>query len=166
MSECLLCEVTVINKKGYITVLYRSPSQTDTVFNDFLSIFEKLLQQVSDLNPDFSIILGDFNARSKSWLESDINTIEGTKIDSVPTSYGLQQLITQLMHLLANSSFCFDLIFTDQSSLIADCVWNSSIPSSKLSSSNCLFMVSWTLKLSILHLIRDVSGTLKEPTSI
>ena len=56
-----------------IAVLYRSPSQTNTVFNDFLSIFEKLLQQISDLNPDFSIILGDFNARSKSWWKSDIS---------------------------------------------------------------------------------------------
>ena len=34
LRECLLCEVTVNNKKGYIAVLYRSPSQTNTVFND------------------------------------------------------------------------------------------------------------------------------------
>ena len=67
LSECLLCEVTVNNKKGYIAVLYRSPSQTNTVFNDFISSFEKLLQELSALNPDFSIVLGDFNARSKSW---------------------------------------------------------------------------------------------------
>ena len=87
MGECLLCEVTVNNKKGYIAVLYRSPSQTNTVFNDFLSNFEKLLQELSALNPDFQIILGNFNARSKSWWRSDINTIEGTKINSVTTSF-------------------------------------------------------------------------------
>ena len=121
MSECLLCEVTVNYKKGYIAVLYRPPSQNNTVFNDFLSNFEKLLQELSALNPDFSIILGDFNARSKSRCKSYINTIEGTKIDSVTTSYGLQQLITQPTHLLANSSSCIDLIFTDQPSLIVDC---------------------------------------------
>ena len=80
-----------------------------------------MLQELSALNPDFSIILGGFNARSKSWWKSDINTIEGTKIDSVTTSYGLQQLITQPTHLLANSSSCIDLIFTDQPSLILDC---------------------------------------------
>ena len=44
LSECLLCEVIVNDKKGYIAVLYRSPSQTNAVFNDFLSNFEKLLQ--------------------------------------------------------------------------------------------------------------------------
>ena len=42
--------------------------------------FEKLLQELSAPNPDFSIILGDFNARSKSWWKSDINTIEVLKL--------------------------------------------------------------------------------------
>ena len=80
-----------------------------------------MLQELRALNPDFSIILGDFNDRSKSWWKSDINSIEGTKIDSVTTSYVLQQLITQPTHLLANSSTCSDLIFTDHPSLIVDC---------------------------------------------
>ena len=121
LSECILCEVTVDNKKGYIAVLYRSPSQTSTAFNNFLINFEKLLQEINTFKPDFSLILGDFNARSKSWWKNDINTIEGTKLDSVTTSYGLQQLITQPTHLLADSSSCIDLIFTDQPSLIVDC---------------------------------------------
>ena len=80
-----------------------------------------MLQELSAFNPDFSIILGDFNDRSKSWWKSDINSTEGTKIDSVTTSYVLQQLITQPTHLLANSSTCSDLIFTDHPTLIADC---------------------------------------------
>ena len=67
LSEYSLCEITVNNKKGYIAVLCRSLSQTNTVFNDLLSNFEKLFQEFSALNPDFSIILGDFNARSRSW---------------------------------------------------------------------------------------------------
>ena len=80
-----------------------------------------MLQEISIFKPDFSIILGDFNAKSKSWWKSDIDTIEGTKIDGVTSSYGLQQLISQPTHLLANSSFCIDLIFTDQPSLVVDC---------------------------------------------
>ena len=52
---------------------------------------------------------------------SDINTIESTKIDTVTTSYGLQQLVTRLTHLLANSSSCIGLTFADQASLIVDC---------------------------------------------
>ena len=73
-----------------------------------------MLEEISALNPDFLIFLGDFNARSKAWWASDINTIKGTKIDFVTTSYGLQQLITQPTNLLANSSSCITLIFTDQ----------------------------------------------------
>ena len=79
-----------------------------------------MLQEISIFKPDFSIILGDFNAKSKSWWKSDIDTIEGTKIDAVTSSYGLQQLISQPTHLLANSSSCIDLIFTDQPSLVVD----------------------------------------------
>ena len=67
LTECLLCEVSVSNKKGYIAVLYISPSQTNTVVNYFLSNFEKLLQELNALNPDFTIILGSFKARSKLW---------------------------------------------------------------------------------------------------
>ena len=113
LSECLLCEFTFDNTKGYITVLYRSPSQTGSTFNHFLLNFEKMLQKISAFKQDFSIILGDFNARSKSWWKSDIDANEGTKIDTVTSSYGLQQLISQPTHLLANSSSCIDLIFTD-----------------------------------------------------
>ena len=86
----------------------------------FLLNFEKMLQEISAFKPDFSIILRDFNARSKSWWNSDINTNEGTKIDAVTSSYGLQQLISQPTHLLANSSASIDLIFTDQPSLVVD----------------------------------------------
>ena len=121
LSECLLCEIAFDNTKGYIAVLYRSPSQTSSTFNYFLLTFEKMLQEISAFKPDFSIILGDFNARSKSWWKSDIDTNEGTKIDAVTSSYGLQQLISQPTHLLANSSTCIDLIFTDQPSLVVDC---------------------------------------------
>ena len=106
LSECLLCEINFDNTKGYIAVLYRSLSQTSSTLNYFLSNFEKkkMLQEISAFKPDFSIILGDFNARSISWWKSDIDTSEGTKIDTVTSSYGLQPLISQPTHLLANSS--------------------------------------------------------------
>ena len=54
-------------------------------------------------------------------VNSDINTNEGTKIDAVTSSYGLQQLISQPTHLLANPFSCIDLNFTDHPSLIVDC---------------------------------------------
>ena len=127
LSECLLCGITFDNTKGYIALVYRSSSQISSTFNYFLLNFEKMLQEISAFKPDFSVILGDFNARSKSWWKSDIGTIEGTKIDVVTSSYGLQQLISQPTHLLANSSSCIDLIFTGQPSLVVDCGMHPSL---------------------------------------
>ena len=63
LIECLLCEVIVDNKKGCITVLYRSLSQRNSEFDNFLSGFKNV---ISYFKPDFPIILGDFNAISKT----------------------------------------------------------------------------------------------------
>ena len=63
LSECLLCEVSINNKKGYVTVLYRSPSQNSLEFDNFILNFEMVLSDINPSNPHFSIILGDFNAR-------------------------------------------------------------------------------------------------------
>ena len=63
-----------------------------------------MLGDILSFNPDISIILGDFNARSKKWWVGDNQTSEGSE----PT------------HILKNSSSCIDQIFTDQPSLITD----------------------------------------------
>ena len=62
IAQCLLCEVTIENKKGYIVVLYISPSQTANEFHDFQCNCEKLLNQVKQFCSSFNVIIGDFNA--------------------------------------------------------------------------------------------------------
>ena len=108
------------NKTGYIAVTYRSPSQTASEFANFLENFEKLLYQIQQFRSSFVVILGDFNAKSKSWWNKDITSNEGSQIDSLATTYGLQQLISDPTHILPNSSTCIDLIFTDQPNLVVD----------------------------------------------
>ena len=39
LTEYLVCEVTIQNKKGYVAVVYRSPSQSTSEFESFLSDF-------------------------------------------------------------------------------------------------------------------------------
>ena len=46
ITECLLCEVNVKGQVGFIIVSYRSPSQTTSQFDGFLSNFEKLFDDV------------------------------------------------------------------------------------------------------------------------
>ena len=120
LSQCVLCEVTPQRQKGYVIVIYRSPSQTAVEFDEFLSNLEKLLNFVKQSQPSFTIILGDFNARSKSWWPDNITSPEGTDINSLATVHGLQQLISEPTHLLPNSLSCIDLIFTDQPNLVVD----------------------------------------------
>ena len=120
LSECLLCEVSINNKKVYVAVLYRSPSQNSLEFDNFILKFEMMLSDINSSNPHFSIILSDFNARSNNWWQGDTQTSEGSRIDYLTTSYGFQQLISEPTYILKNSSTCIDLVFTDQPNLITD----------------------------------------------
>ena len=51
LNECLLCEVSFNNKKGYIAALYRSPSQNRLEFDTFISNFKKMLGDIHSFNP-------------------------------------------------------------------------------------------------------------------
>ena len=120
LNECLLTKVSIDNKKGYIVVLYRSPSQDSLEFDNFILNFEKMLSDINSFNPGFSVILGDFNAKFKNWWHCDTQTSEDSQIDSLTTSYGFQQLISKPTQILKNSSSCIDLMFTDQPNLTTD----------------------------------------------
>ena len=41
-SECIICEVSIQNSKGYVGVVYRSPSQDSFEFETFCQILRKL----------------------------------------------------------------------------------------------------------------------------
>ena len=73
LNECLLCEVTFDNKKGYITVLYRSPSESSSEFDNFLSDVENMLNVISSFKPDFSIILGNLKLVSAVFYQNYIS---------------------------------------------------------------------------------------------
>ena len=120
LDECLLCELSYKNKKCFIATLYRSPSQSREVFEKFLSNFEALIKAISNQRDATSIIMGDFNARSSKWCKYDISNNEGVQIDSVTSTHGLEQLISEPTYILSNSSSCIDLIFTNQPNLMVE----------------------------------------------
>ena len=64
IEQCILCKKNIQNTKGYVVVIYRSPSLSSNEFEEFLVNFDKLLNQVNMLKSSFTVILGDFNARS------------------------------------------------------------------------------------------------------
>ena len=91
LQECLLCQVMIDNIRGCIALIYRSPSQNSLEFQHFLSGFEQFLINIEGFKPNFTVLLGDYNARSRSWWASDTNTPEGMQLDVLTSSYDLQQ---------------------------------------------------------------------------
>ena len=66
------------------------------------------------------ILLGDFNAKSKSWSVNDTTREEGTILENLTALYGMKQLISDSTHILQHSSSCIDLIFVNQPNLVID----------------------------------------------
>ena len=100
-----------------ISVIYRSPSQTNDEFDIFLSNLQLLLNDINYRKPSLSVVTGDFNSRCSSWWSSDINTAEGLKLFSSTSSNGFYQLIHDPTHIQANRSSCIDLVFINQPNL-------------------------------------------------
>ena len=103
IDQCILCEIKIQNTTGYIAVVYRSTSQSSNKFKEFLVNFDKSLKQVNMLKSSFTIIIGDFDGRSRSWWSDNITSYEGSRIDSVTPTYEFHQLISDPTHLLFNS---------------------------------------------------------------
>ena len=119
LNECLALEINIQNKKRIIS-LYRSPSQSKDEFDQFLLNFEQLISDRISQHLNFISVTGDFNVRSSFWWKNDLTTSEGNQVDAITSSYGLSQLICESKHILPNSSYCIDLIFTNQSNFIMD----------------------------------------------
>ena len=64
LKECLPLEFFIGNKKGFVLSLYRSPSQSEEEFYDFLFSLDQLLSNMISQNSIFLLVTGDFNARN------------------------------------------------------------------------------------------------------
>ena len=112
LKECLIFEVSINNKRGYVFSMYRSPSQTSDDFNSFATNLEKLVVIMSSSNPHFISMIGDFN-----WSSKDTTNAEGAQLDYFTSLYGIKQVITEPTRILENSSSCISLIFSNQPNL-------------------------------------------------
>ena len=103
LTEYLVCEVTIQNKKGYAAVVYRCPSQSTSEFESFLIGLKDFLNDILCLKSQCTVILGDLNTKSPVWW------------------HGFKHLISNPAHRLPQSLSCNDLIFTDQPNYVIDC---------------------------------------------
>ena len=72
VNECLVLEINIQNKKGFVISLYWSPNQSKDEFDQFLLNFEQLISDRMSQNPHFILVTGDFNVRSSSWWKNDL----------------------------------------------------------------------------------------------
>ena len=100
LDECLVCELKIGNKKCFITVLYRSPSQSLEEFERFKNGWVNTISNINNSNPFLTMFLGDFNARNTLWWSGDIINSEGLELNELSSYYNLHQLINSPTHIL------------------------------------------------------------------
>ena len=66
LRECINFEVCIGNKKCRFIHLYRTSSQSQDEFHDFLTNLEMNLDDSFNSNPFLITVIGDFSARSKN----------------------------------------------------------------------------------------------------
>ena len=91
--------------------------------------FESTLDKIYENNPFMTVVLGDFNAKSNNWCKADVTSLEGSKIDTITRSYGLNQLIQEPTHILNLWASCLNLISTSQPNLVMGSGIHSSLHS-------------------------------------
>ena len=127
-QECINFEVSIENKKCRFIHIYRTPSQSQDKFHDFMTNLEVNLDDLFDINPLLIAVIGNFNAKSNKWSEGEGSIIEGSKIDFITSQFGLSQIIKEPTHILDNLFSCIDLIFTTQPNMVLESGVHHSTP--------------------------------------
>ena len=92
-QECINFEVSIGSKIIRFIYLYRTPSQSQNEFHDFLRNLEMNSDDSFNNNPFLTSVIGNFNA--SKWSEGDRLTIKGNKIDFLTSQFGLCQIIKE-----------------------------------------------------------------------
>ena len=104
--------ILYLRKVSLLLCVDTYPSQNN---DQFLYLYEDLINETTLWNPLFYIILGDFNVQSPTCWDDDKTSIEGIRLGALSSLYGLHQLIKEWTHLMESSASDLDLIFTNQS---------------------------------------------------
>ena len=120
LDEYLVCEVQNGSKRFFLTVLYRSPSQSNEQFSLFRQRWEETIININDCSPTIAIYIRDFNARNSEWWNGDSTNLQGTELAELVAQYSLNQIIDGPTHILPNSVSGIDLIFTTETNFVTD----------------------------------------------
>ena len=76
---------------------------------------------MANKNQFLIVVLCDLNVKSEIWYKNNKTSYEGAKIDILTSKFGLQEIIKEPAHILAESSSCIDLMFTSHKNLVMEC---------------------------------------------
>ena len=93
LSEFITFEISIDNQVCRFIHLYRSPSQTQEQLQTVISNLKLSLDALLCGNPFFTVMIGDFNAKSKDWCSIDITSVEGSELGFLTSQFGLLQII-------------------------------------------------------------------------
>ena len=77
------------NKIFYFIQLYGASSQKQNEFQVFKSNLERNLDKLSTNNPFFTVMIGDFNAKSSNRYLNGITRFEGSQIQLVASQFAI-----------------------------------------------------------------------------
>ena len=80
LQECINFEVSIGNKICQSIHLYRTPSQSQDKFYDFLTKLDMNLDDFFNSNLFLTTVIGDFNAKSNKWSEGDRSLSKEVKL--------------------------------------------------------------------------------------
>ena len=121
LQECLVTEIIVDNEKYFFTCLYRSPNQNHEELENFSFNLDLPLSNINNNHPTCSILIGDFNAKSSKWCNSDKSNRAGIELDSITTSACYSQLINEPTHFVNKTFSCIDLSFSSDLNITRNC---------------------------------------------
>ena len=100
VNECINFELRIGDNTCNSVILYRSPSQSQDILENFCENFKKTLDNLAQNNPLLLVAIGDFNAKSTNWCANDQTSFEGNKIEHIMLQLGLSQIINDPIYIL------------------------------------------------------------------
>ena len=125
----LIIELTINNKKIFVTNNYRKHHKNRQEVVDFMKKFNSCVENVIAENPFCSLFLGDFNCHNSSWLCTDTTDFQGEELYDILNDNALHQLVSEPTHIINNSKTCIDLVITNQRDIIRECSVKPSLDS-------------------------------------
>ena len=78
------------------------------------------LEFLAQKSPFLTVLIDDFNGKSKNWCNQDSTNFEGIANKNLAAQFGLSQIINKASHISQSCSSCIDLIFTIHLNLVAE----------------------------------------------